>query len=195
VIRGTGPPRPGEGPGLEKEAAAALVARVYAELHGLAHHLLARESPGQLFQTTALVHEAYLRLVGHGRCAWANQAHFFAAAAQAMRRILVDQARQRRSAKRGGKCKRVSLDETAALAPEPAEDLLALDEALTRLEQRDPRQGQIVMLRYFAGLSVQETAGVLGVSPATVKADWSWAKAWLHREIAPGDQGTREVKP
>ena len=188
MITGTGPPRPGEGPGLEKETAAALVARVYAELHRLAHHLLVREPPGQLFQTTALVHEAYLRLVGGGQSDWPSKGYFFAAAAQAMRRILVEQARQRRSAKRGGRCHRVTLDAAAVLAPEPAEDLLALDEALTRLEQRDPRQGQIVVLRYFAGLSVPETAEVLGVSTATVKADWSWAKAWLHREMTAGNR-------
>jgi RNA polymerase sigma factor (TIGR02999 family) len=143
-------------------------------------------------QSTALVHEAYLRLVGSGSSAWSNKGHFFGAAAQAMRRILVEQARQRHSVKHGGGRLRVTLNEAAVLAPEPSQDVLTLDEALTRLEERDPRKGQIVMLRYFAGLSVQETAEVLGVSATTVKADWSWAKAWLHREIARGNSATGE---
>jgi RNA polymerase sigma factor (TIGR02999 family) len=190
VIAGTETPPSGENSAGDGEKAEALVGQVYRELRRLAHHFLGHEAPGQLMQTTALVHEAYLRLVGSGSPAWANKAHFFAAAAQAMRRILVEQARRRRSAKYGGGRKRITLNEAAVLAPEPSDDVLALDEALTRLEERDPRKGQIVMLRYFAGLSVHDTAEVLEVSAATVKADWSWAKAWLHREIARGNSGT-----
>lgn len=188
MMTGSEATSPGQHPAEAGENSAALVAQVYQELRRLAHHLLGPEPPGQLMETTALVHEAYLRLVGGGSVAWANKGHFFGAAAQAMRRILVEQARQRRAAKYGGARKRVRLDEAAVLAPQPAEDVLALDEALTRLEERDPRKGRLVMLRYFAGLSVQETAELLGVSAATVKADWSWAKAWLHREMAAGNR-------
>ncbi len=178
-----------DGPtGGDSPPADALVGQVYGELHRLAHQLLAHEQRAELLQTTALVNEAYLRLAGKHGSDWVNRAHFFAAAALAMRRILVDQARRRHSAKHGGQRKQVSLDGAAVVAPEPAEDILALDEALARLEQQNPRQGQIVMLRYFAGLNVHETAEVLSVSAATVKADWSWAKAWLHREIAGGNK-------
>ncbi len=186
------PPSGGSSAG-DEEKADALVAQVYRELRRLAHQFLGREPPGQLMQSTALVHEAYLRLAGHGNCAWANKAHFFAAAARAMRRILVEQARRRHSPKYGGGRKQIALDQAAVVASEPSADILALEEALARLEQRDPRQGRIVMLRYFAGLTVEETAEVLEVSAATVKADWSWAKAWLHREIAAGN--SRAGKP
>jgi RNA polymerase sigma factor (TIGR02999 family) len=190
VVAGFDTSLPGESPAQKGEKAEALVAQVYQELRRLAHHLLSPEPAGQVMQSTALVHEAYLRLVGSGSSAWSNKGHFFGAAAQAMRRILVEQARQRHSAKHGGGRIRVTFNEAAVLAPEPSEDILALDEALTRLEQRDPRKGRIVMLRYFAGLSVHETAEVLEVSATTVKADWSWAKAWLHREITREDRET-----
>lgn len=197
MATGADAPLPGEHPHAEGGKAEELVGELYQELRRLAHHLSAHEPCGQLVEATALVHEAYLRLVHGGSPAWANKAHFFAAAAQAMRRILVEQARRRRCAKYGGGRRRVTLNEAAAVAPEPLEDVLALDEALTRLEQRDPRTGQIVMLRYFAGLSVPETAGVLGVSAGTVKADWSRAKAWLHRELTARDrqQGRRASGP
>lgn len=188
MATGADAPLPGEHPHAEGGKAEELVGELYQELRRLAHHLSAHEPCGQLVEATALVHEAYLRLVRGGSPAWANKAHFFAAAAQAMRRILVEQARRRRCAKYGGGRARVTLNEALVVASEPPPAVLALDEALTRLEQQDSRKSQIVVLRYFAGLSVPETAEALGVSAGTVKADWSWAKAWLHREITREDR-------
>lgn len=158
---------------------------VYAELKRVAAAYLRRERPGQTLQPTALVNEAYVRLAGqHPR--FQNRAHFCAIAANAMRQILVERARARNAQKRGGGAARVTLDEGLAPAPGPAIDLSALDEALTRLAALDAQQARIVELRFFGGLSVDETADVLGVSPATVKRHWSVARAWLARELEPG---------
>jgi RNA polymerase sigma factor (TIGR02999 family) len=157
----------------------------------LAAQKLAREPPGQTLQPTALVHEAYLRLVGDQPAAqarehWDNRGHFFAAAAEAMRRILVENARRRRSLKRGGELVRQELDEAILAAPEPREDLEALDEALNKLAVADPTAAQLVQLRYFAGLAIPEAAQVLGVSPRTADRLWAYARAWLHQEIEGG---------
>ena len=156
---------------------------VYGELHRLAQRYMARERHGHTLQTTALVNEAYLRLVGSGKRNFQNRAHFFAVSAQLMRRILVDLARARRSLKRGGEVQAVSLDDALMVSPEPGPDLVALDDALQALSAMDPRRGQVVELRFFGGLSVQETAEVLRVSPETVMHDWKLAKAWLLREL------------
>lgn len=159
--------------------AAELLPLVYQELRKLAHHRLARERRGQTLQTTALVHEAYLRLSENGQTRWENRAHFFAAAAIAMRRILVERARRRDQRKRGVDYRRITLDESVAATEAPSVDLLALDKALKRLQAHDAQASQVVHLRYFAGLDVEDTAEVLGVSPRTVKRAWSYAKAWL----------------
>ena len=163
-----------------------LVPLVYEELHRLAHHYISRERPGYTLQTTALAHEAYLRLVDAKSVRWQNRAHFFAVAARAMRRILVDLARARHNLKRGGGAQPVSLDEALVAAPERGADLLALDEALGRLAALNPRQSQVVELRYFGGLTEEEVAEVLEVSPRTVRSDWSLARAWLYRELNSG---------
>jgi RNA polymerase sigma-70 factor, ECF subfamily len=160
-----------------------LMPLVYEELRRLAHHYMKQERPDHTLQTSALVHEAYVRLVGQKEIHWQNRAHFFGIAARLMRQILVDYARKRRYAKRGGDERRVSLDEANILSKERAADVVALDEALKSLAEIDPRQSQIVELRFFGGLSIEETAEVLGVSPGTVMADWTIAKAWLHRAI------------
>jgi RNA polymerase sigma factor (TIGR02999 family) len=160
-----------------------LMPLVYAELRGLARRRLARER-GHSLPSTALVHEAYLRLVDQRSVRWQNRAHFFAIAARIMRRILIDRARARRTARRGEGAPVISLDRAPEVAAERAADLLALDDALRRLAEIDPRKSQVVELRYFGGLSVEETAEVLGVSGVTVMRDWSTAKAWLHRAIA-----------
>lgn len=166
-------------------AAEQLLELLYDELRKLAEARLAREaSPGLTLQPTALVHEAYLKLVGDMDASWNSRGHFFGAAAQAMRRILVDRARERHAAKRGGGRKRMELDElmTRIEEPEP-EELLSLDEALGALAKLNPRAGEVVSLRCFAGLGVEETALALGVSEGTVKNDWRFARAWLRREI------------
>ena len=142
-----------------------------------------RENDGHTLQTTALVHEAYLRLVGQKKAQWQNRAHFFAIAAQMMRRILVDYARSRDSAKRGAGAPQVSFDEMLAAPTGRAADVVALDQALTTLAQFDERKSRMVELRFFGGLSIEETAEVLGVSPGTVRRDWALAKAWLQSEI------------
>jgi len=159
---------------------------VYSELHRLAHRYLGRERKGHTLQTTALVHEAYLRLIDQKEVRWQNRAHFFAIAAQMMRRILVDYARSRNVAKRGGDARQVSLDEAMDVSDERAADVIALDEALKSLSDLDQRKGRIIELRFFGGLSIEETAEVLGVSPGTVMRDWTFAKAWLQREINKG---------
>ncbi len=156
---------------------------VYAELRSLARRYLRRERSDHTLQATALVHEAYLRLVDQRGVTWQNRAHFFGVAAQAMRRILVDHARRHHAAKRGGPAFKISLDDVVVAAQERSDDVLALDDALTRLTALDPRQGQIVELRVFSGLTVEETAEALGISPATVKREWMSAKAWLTREV------------
>jgi RNA polymerase sigma factor (TIGR02999 family) len=169
----------------DPHAAERLLPLVYEELRKLAAQKLAQERPGQTLQATALVHEAYLRLVDTEKVQhWSSRGHFFAAAAEAMRRILVENARRRRSRKHGGACRRVNLDEAAPCAPEPAAELLALNEALDRLAQEDPRKAELVKLRYFTGLSVQEAADVLGISRATADRYWAYAKVWLYCAIS-----------
>jgi RNA polymerase sigma factor (TIGR02999 family) len=159
---------------------------VYDELRKLAAQRLAHQTPGQTLQPTALVHEAYLRLVGDPEgSTWDNRAHFFAAAAEAMRRILIDNARRKGRRKRGGGLSRRALDEAEQLTvPEVREDLLALDEALTRLTAVDPQAAQLVQLRYFAGLSIPDAARTLGVSARTADRLWAFARVWLLREVA-----------
>ena len=158
---------------------------VYGELHRLARRYLQGERRDHSLQTTALVNEAYLRLVGHTRMEWQNRAHFFAVSAQVMRRILVDHAR-RRNLKRGRGLHRVSLEEATMIGGERPTDLAALDDALTLLAERDPRKARVVEMRFFGGLNVEESAEVLGVSPVTVMRDWRTAKAWLYRELSTG---------
>jgi len=161
-----------------------LMPLVYNELHRLAHHYLRKERAGQTLQTTDLVHESYLRLVDQHRVRWQNRAHFFGVAAQLMRRILVDRGRRHKRIKRGGGAPIISLEEAAVVSRQPAVDILVLDEALTRLAEIDGRKAQIVELRFFGGLSVEETAHFLKVSPITVEREWKMAKAWLHRELS-----------
>ena len=169
----------------DPSAAEQLLPLVYDELRRLADAKMANERPGQTLEATALVHEAFLRLVGNGREArWNSRGHFFAAAAEAMRRILVDNARRKRALKRGGHAKRVDLD-AVELADRAATDkLLALEDALIRLADRDPVKSELVKLRYFAGLTNREAAAVLGISPATADRYWAYARAWLQNEIA-----------
>ena len=174
----------GEG---DQQALDELIPIVYRELRRLAEHYLRQERPDHTLQPTALVHEAYLRLVDQRGVAWQNPAHFFGVAAQLMRRILVDYARRRRAAKRGAAAPKITLERVAAASEGRAEDVLALDEALSRLARLDPRQARIVELRYFSGLTVDDTAEILGISPATVKREWSVARAWLSREIRDGN--------
>ncbi len=161
-----------------------LIPLVYEELRRLAHRYMRREHLSQTLQTTALVNEAYLRLIDAGNVRWQNRAHFFAISAQLMRRILVQFARRRRFLKRGGAAQRVSLDEALLVPQARDKDFVALDDALTALAVIDPRQSQVVELRFFGGLSVEETAEVLNVSPDTVMRDWKVAKLWLHRELS-----------
>jgi RNA polymerase sigma factor (TIGR02999 family) len=161
---------------------------VYEELRRLAHHHMRRERAGHTLQTTALVNEAYLRLVDQKNVRWQNRAHFFAVSAQLMRRILVDYARKHRYAKRGGGALKVSLDEAAILPEERAADLMALDDALKSLAAIDPQQSRVVELRFFGGLTIEETAEVLKLSQDMVKREWSTAKAWLYQEMSKGRQ-------
>ena len=163
-------------------AMAELMPLLYHELHKLARHHLAAERPGHTLQATALVHEAYLRLAGQERVHWQNRGHFFGIASQLMRRILVDYARSRHAAKRGGLVQKVPLDDVV-VSDERASELIALDEALSSLAVVDPQQSRIVELHFFGGLTIEQTAQTVGVSPATVKRDLNVAKAWLHREI------------
>jgi RNA polymerase sigma factor (TIGR02999 family) len=162
-----------------------LIAAVYGELKQLARSYLRREWGNASVSATGLVHEAYLKLVDQRRVRWQNRSHFFGIAAQAMRRLLVDRARASRAAKRGGTSLRIERGERDATHLPPDVDVLALDEALSRLEALEPRWSRLVELRFFAGLTVGETASVLGVSPATVKRDWSFARGWLFRELHP----------
>jgi RNA polymerase sigma factor (TIGR02999 family) len=164
-----------------------LVPIVYEELRRLAHHHMRGERAAHTLQTTALVNEVYVRLAGIDSVPWRDRTHFFALAATLMRRILVDYARQRAREKRGGGVSVTSLDENA-VAPQPAVDIVALDEALERLAAVDPQQSRVVELRFFAGLSVKETAEALGISPATVKRDWATAKLWLYDELSTDDE-------
>jgi RNA polymerase sigma factor, TIGR02999 family len=160
-----------------------LIPLVESELRRIARNCMRRESPGHTLQTTALVNEAYLKLVDQREVRWQNRAHFFALASQIMRRILVDHARGRKRAKRGGEAVHIDLNEVAVISPEKSEDLIALDEALTRLSVFDPNKGKIVEMRFFGGLSVDEVAEVLGIAPVTVALHWRLAKTWLRREL------------
>jgi RNA polymerase sigma factor (TIGR02999 family) len=169
----------------DAHAAEQLLPLVYDELRQLAARALAQEQPGQTLQPTALVHEAYIRLVDVEQAQrWDSRGHFFAAAAEAMRRILVENARRRCSHKRGGGLVRHSLDDVQIATPELGDELLALDEALMRLEAKDPVKAQLVKLRHFAGLTIDEAAQALGISVTTANRYWSYARAWLHQEIA-----------
>jgi len=167
----------------DERALEQLMPLVYQELYRLAKHYMARERPGQTLQVTALVNEAYLRLIDWKNVRWQNRAHFFGVSAQLMRRILVDFARSRHYSKRGGEAHHVSLEEAAVVSQERDADLVALDDALNALAAIDPPQSQVVELRFFGGLSVEETAEVLKISPRTVMREWSLARAWLYREI------------
>jgi RNA polymerase sigma factor (TIGR02999 family) len=170
----------------DPHAAGQLLPLVYDELRQLAAQRLAHEAPGQTLQPTALVHEAYLRLVGDGKPHWDGRGHFFAAAAEAMRRILVDHARRRTAQKRGGAARRVAWDDQLAAAEPQDEDLLALDEALGELERHDPQTAALVKLRYFSGLSHQQAAEALGVSRRVADRLWAVARAWLYQRLHPG---------
>ncbi len=160
-----------------------LMPLVYEELRRLAHQCMSRERPGHTLQTSALLNEAYLRLVDQKNIHWQDRAHFYGIAARLMRQVLVDYARKRGYAKRGGDAHRVPLDEAMIVSEERAADVVALDDALKSLAEIDPRQSQIVELRFFGGLSIEETAEVLAVSPGTVMRDWTLAKAWLRRAV------------
>jgi len=178
----------------DQEALEKLTPIVYAELHRLAQRYMKHERPGHSLQTTALVNEAYIRLVDYKRMQWQNRAHFFAVSAQLMRRILVEHAR-RHNLKRGADVQHVSLEEAARVGGQRASDFVALDDAMTALARLDPRKVQVVEMRFFGGLSVEETAEVLKVSAVTVMRDWSTAKAWLYRELTGGSaDGLRSVE-
>lgn len=164
-------------------AASKLIPLVYAELRRLASGYMRRERSDHTLQATALVHEAYLKLVEQRSVDWQSRAHFFGIAAQVMRRILVDHARGHLREKRGGGQRLVPIDEVLVFAPEQSQELVKLDQALERLTRLDPRQGKIVELRFFGGLTVEQTAELLGISAKTVKRDWSMAKAWLHGDL------------
>lgn len=166
-----------------REALEKLIPAVYEELRRLAAHYLRRERIDHTLQATALVHEAYLQLVDQRNVDWKNRNQFFGVAAHLMRRILLMHAREHRAAKRGGSAQKISLDETAIFSEAQADDLIFLDQLLTRLAALDPQQERIVEMRFFAGLSVEETAEVMGISTATVKRDWAMAKGWLVREM------------
>jgi len=172
----------------DEQAQEKLFQVVYDELHRQAARYLRNEMAGLSLQTTDLIHEAYLRLINQQHVAWQNRLHFFAIAAKAMRRILVDHVRGRQAAKRGGRDIRLPLEDAMVVLPGQDLDFVALDEALNRLAQIDPQESQIVELRFFSGLSVEETAKVLDVSERTVKRDWNVAKAWLRRELSRGAQ-------
>lgn len=164
-------------------AASKLIPVVYAELRRLAGSYMRRERVDHTLQATALVHEAYLKLIEQRSANWQSRAHFFGVAAQLMRRILIDHARGHSRQKRGGEQKKVSLDEAFVFSEKQADELLAVDDSLNRLAEIDPRQARVVELRFFGGLSVEEAAEVLGVSPKTIKRDWSVAKAWLYADL------------
>lgn len=175
----------------DKAALDRLMPLVYQELRRLARRQMRRERRGDTLQTTALVNEAYLRLVDYERVQARDRNHFLSIASQAMRRILIERVRSRRADKRGSNPQKISLDEVAEVADARAADLLALDEALQALSMIDPRKAQLVELRYFGGLTIEETANVLGVSTPTVERDWRTARIWLHREISQGKQVSR----
>jgi RNA polymerase sigma factor (TIGR02999 family) len=176
----------------DPQAAEQLLTLVYDDLRRLAARRLSHESPGQTLEPTALVHEAYLRLVGARGVRWDGRAHFFAAAARAMRQILVENARRKRALKRGAGATRQELDEAELLVPEPREDLLALDEALTELAAADRPAADLVQLRYFGGLSIAEAARVLGISPRSADRLWAYARAWLHQKVSGAGADTNQ---
>jgi RNA polymerase sigma factor (TIGR02999 family) len=167
----------------DQQALEKLVPLIYDELRQMAHKCLYRERPGHTLQTTALVHEAYLKLIDQRDARWQNRAHFFAIAAQAMRRILVDSARRHTAMKRGGAAENLPLDEAANVSLEPDPILLPLDEALSKLAEIDPQQGSIVELRFFGGLTIEETAEVMNLSQDMIKRDWAMARAWLRQAL------------
>lgn len=173
----------------DRRAAAELLPLVYAELRKLAHSRMAHLPPGNTLQTTALVHEAYMRVAGTHDPGWDGKGHFFAAAAESMRQVLVDQARRKKRLKRGGDKKRIDVADFEVPLASPVDDILAMDEAIERLKQDDERKAQIVVLRYFAGLTRDETAAILGVSVATIDREWRYILARLHKEIA--EQGSK----
>ena len=173
--------------GGEERAAGDLLPLIYDSLRRLGEQMMAQEKPGQTLQATALVHEAYLRLLGDDTT-WDDRRHFYAAAARAMRRILVERARRRGRLRHGGRRARVDLDVAQIAQQEDSLDYVAVDEALGRLEQEDPRVAQVVMLRFFAGLSVEDTARAVGTSPRRVRRDWTYAKAWLYEALEPKEE-------
>ena len=177
----------GDWSGGDEGALDKLIPLVQPELHRLAHHYMSRERAGHTLQTTAILNEAYLRMVDNTKPLWQNRTHFVAAAAQLMRRIMVDHARERYSLKRGGGALKVTLDEAALVTETRSQELLDLDEALERLAAQDARKSQIVELRYFGGLTVEETAEFLKMSQRTVEREWTAAKAWLYRELSEGE--------
>jgi len=170
----------------DAQAAEELLPLVYEELRHLASRKMSRESPGQTLQATALVHEAYIRLVGAEAQNWKGRTHFFTAAAEAMRRILIENARRKQRLKRGGGQKKVDLEDAEPAVAEPAEDIVALNEALEKLALEDPIKANLVKLRYFAGLTVKQAAEILGISQATAERYWSYARVWLFYEIKKG---------
>src|SRR5215831_14979225 len=169
----------------DEQALAKLTPVLYKELHRMAHRYMRQERPGHTLQTTALINEAYLRLIGWKNVRWQNRAQFFGVSAQLMRKILVDFARSRNYAKRGAGARAVSLDQAPGVSPDRSGDILALNEALGRLAELDPRMSRIVELRFFGGLTLEETAEVLKLSSRTIRRDWDFAKSWLGREMRP----------
>jgi RNA polymerase sigma factor (TIGR02999 family) len=170
----------------DEKAADRLLPLVYEELRRLASHKMSHEPPGQTLQATALVHEAYIRLVGEEAQNWGSRTHFFSAAAEAMRRILVDNARRKKSLRRGEKHQRVDLDDADLAIEEPSEDIIALDEALAKLAIEDPVKANLVKLRYFTGMTIEQAANILGISRATADRYWSYARVWLFHETSKG---------
>jgi RNA polymerase sigma factor (TIGR02999 family) len=170
----------------DREAMPRLITLVYPELHRIAHRYLARERPGHILQTSALINEAYLRLIDANRVDWRDRAHFLAVCANIMRQVLVQYARVREAGKRGGKVVRVDFDEACVHSPERDADLIALDDALNALAKSDPREARVVELRFFGGLSEDEAAHVLGISGRTLRRDWDHARVWLLRELKRG---------
>ncbi len=171
--------------GGNRASADVLLALVYDELRKIASQYLRKERSGHTLQPTALVHEAYIKLIDISGINWQDRAHFFAVSANVMRHILVDHARAKLSEKRGGSAQRIELDDAISFSDKPDVDVLAVDESLKKLAEFDPQQSRIVELRFFGGLTIEETAHVVGISPATVKREWAMAKAWLHRSLMP----------
>ncbi len=169
-------------------AADELLPLVYMELRQLAAQRMKQEKPGQTLQATALVHEAYIRLVGSEDQNWNSRGHFFAAAAEAMRRILIDNARRKKSLKRGGDRKRIDLDKAELAIDGPSDDLIALDEALEKLSRKDKVKAEVVKLRYFAGLTIEQAANILGISTSTADEHWAYARSWLRVEVDKGNK-------